>query len=425
MTRQGFLGAMAVLLVFCTNMAYSQTITIEECLRKAKNNYPLIKQFDLIEKSKEYNIANLRKTLLPQAAINVQASYQTDVVTLPIDIPGVPSISKEQYRANVDVSQTVWDGGIVKSQKALTQASNNVELQSVEVEIYSIVEQVCNLYFGILLTEEQLKQLDILKKNLEVSLNIANSMQKNGIAIDSDIDVLNVEILNTQQRKTEVIHLKNAYTEMLSELINEPSGKFSPVRPVHEPSGLKDVKINRPEILLFERQISVIDARKNMIKSKNMPHFSLFLQGGYGKPGLNILSNNFDFWGMGGVRMSWYFGNLYTKNNEKRIVNIDREKIMNREETLIFNINRQLIQIRSEIDSYGELMKSDEEIIAAREKVRIASEKKYNNGIYTVNDLVKDINAENLARQNRAIHETLYMMGVYRYGSVSGTINFE
>jgi AAA+ ATPase superfamily predicted ATPase len=123
--------------------------------------------------------------------------------------------------------------------------------------------------------------------------------------------------------------------------------------------------------------------------------------------------------------MSWYFGNLYTKNNEKRIINIDREKVRNREETLKFNINRQLTQIRNEIDSYKELMKSDEEIIALREKVRIASEKKYNNGVCTINDLIKDINAENLARQSRAIHETLYLMSVYKYKNVSGTINFE
>jgi outer membrane protein TolC len=183
-------------------MAYSQTLTIEECFKKAKANYPLIKQHDLIEKSKEYNISNLQKTFLPQIATSIQASYQTDVITLPINLPGIPSMSKEQYKATIDVSQILWDGGIVKSQKALTQASSSVERQSVEVETYSIVEQVCNLYFGTLLMKEQLKQLDILKENLEISLNIAKSMQKNGIAIASDIDALNVEILNTLQKKT-------------------------------------------------------------------------------------------------------------------------------------------------------------------------------------------------------------------------------
>jgi outer membrane protein TolC len=406
-------------------MAYSQTITIEECFKKAKANYPLIKQHNLIEKSKEYSISNLQKTFLPQIMMNVQVSYQTDVITLPINIPNIPTMSKEQYRASVDVSQTLWDGGIVKSQKELTQASNNVELQSIEVEMYPIVEQVCNLYFGTLLTEEQLKQLNILKENLEISLNIANAMQKNGIAIASDIDVLNVEILNTLQKKTELTHLKNAYIEMLSSLINEPVDGSSLIRSINELPNLQDVEIMRPEISLFERQLSLIDARENLIKSKNMPHFSLFVQGGYGRPGLNMLSNKFDFWGIGGLRMSWYFGNLYTKNNERQIINLDKEKIRNREETLKSNINRQLTQIRNEINSYSKLMKSDEEIIVLREKIRIASKKKYNNGICTVNDLIKDINAENLARQNYAIHETLYLMSVYKYKNVAGTINFE
>jgi outer membrane protein TolC len=299
-----------------------------------------------------------------------------------------------------------------------------VELQSIEVEMYSVTEQVCNLYFGLLLTEEQLKQLDILNENLALSLNTAKSMYNNGIAIDSDVDLLNVEILNTEQKKTEATHLKNAYTEMLSALIGEPVGAFSLVGKADKFPDLNVAEIKRPEISLLERQISLADARENMIKSKNMPHLSLFVQGGYGKPGLNMLSDNFDFWGIGGVRLSWFFGNLYTKNNEKRIVNIDREKIRNREETLKFNISRQLLQVKNEIKSYDELIKSDGEIIALREKVRIASEKKYNNGIVTVNDLIKDINAENIARQSRAIHEIRYLMCVYRYKYVSGSINF-
>lgn len=423
--RSGNFGITVILLMFCTNITYSQAITVEECFRKARANYPLIKQHDLIEKSKEYNISNLQKTFLPQIVTGVQASYQTDVITLPVNIPGIPTVSKEQYRATVDISQTLWDGGIVKSQKELAQASSSVERQSVEVEMYPVVEQVCNLYFGTILTEERMKQLDILKDNLEISLNIARAMQKNGVAIASDIDVLTVEILNTRQKKTEAVRLKTAYIEMLSSLINEPVNGLSPVRAINEFPDLQDTEISRPEISLFERQLSLIEARESMINSKNMPHFSLFVQGGYGRPGLNMLSDKFDFWGIGGVRMSWYFGNLYTKNNEKRITGIDREKIRNREETFKSNINRQLMQIRNETESYGELMKSDEEIIALREKVRIASEKKYSNGVCTVNDLIKDINAENLARQNRAIHETLYLMCVYRYKNVAGKINFE
>ncbi|MDR0385095.1 MAG: TolC family protein [Prevotellaceae bacterium] len=419
------LGNMLLPLIFCANTVYPQTVTVEECFKKARVNYPLIKQLNLIEKAREYNMDNLQKTFLPQVAVTAQASWQTDVMTLPVNIPGIPSISRGQYRATADISQTVWDGGTIKSQKALTVASSNVELQNIEVEMYAIAEQICNLYFGTLLTDEQMKQIDILRENLEVSLNSARSMHKNGTALASDIDLLNVEILNTVQRKTELIHLKSAYTEMLSALINEPLAEFSLVRSVNEFPDLQNTVLSRPEMLMFERQISLIDARENMIKSKSRPRLSLFVQGGYGRPGLNMLSDNFDFWGIGGVRMSWFLGNLYTKRNEKRIVSIDREKIMNREETLKFNINRQLVQIRNEIDSYGKLMESDREIIALREKVRTASEKKYSSGICTVNDLIKDINVENFARQNRAIHETLYLMSIYKYKNVSGTINFE
>jgi outer membrane protein TolC len=390
---------------------------MEECFKKARANYPLIRQYNLIEQSKNYELSNLQKVFLPQITMNAQANYQTDVITLPIDMPGIPTMSKDQYKATIDINQTIWDGGMVKSQKELSEASSNVELQNIEVEMYPLTEQVCNLYLGILMIDEQLKQLDILKENLEVSLNIANSMQKNGIALASDIDILNVEILNTLQKKTEAIQLKTSYTEMLASLINEPVSSAMLVNEFQSslPFAAGIATINRPEISLFERQINLLDARGNVIDSKNMPRFSLFVQGGYGKPGLNMLSDRFDFFGIGGVRLSWNFGNLYTKNNEKRIVNIDKEKVKTREETLKFNINRQLLQVINEIDLYRELMKSDDEIIILREKVRTASEKKYNNGIYTVNDLIKDINTENISRQNKALHEIQYLMRVYKY----------
>jgi outer membrane protein TolC len=395
---------------------------MEDCFEKARANYPLIKQQNLIEQSKNYEIGNLQKVLLPQISLNAQASYQSEVITLPINIPGVPTMSKDQYKATIDLSQTIWDGGMVKSQKQLSEASGNVELQNIEVEMYPVTEQVCNLYLGILLIDEQLKQLDILNENLDVSLTIANSMQKNGIALASDIDILNVEILNTLQKKTEAAQLKISYTEMLSVLIDEPVSSSMLVNEFRNslPFSGDIATINRPEISLFERQINLLDARGNLINSKNMPRFSLFVQGGYGKPGLNMLADGFDFFGIGGLRLSWNFGNLYTKNDEKRIVNLDKEKVKNREETLIFNINRQLLQVTNEIDLYRELMKSDDEIIILREKVRTASEKKYNNGIYTVNDLIKDINAENISRQSKAMHEIQYLMSVYKFKILTG-----
>ncbi|MCL1942202.1 MAG: TolC family protein [Candidatus Azobacteroides sp.] len=402
--------------------AAQQSLNLDDCQRKARVNYPMIKQFGLLEKSEEYNLSNLSKAYLPQISLNAQANYQSDAVHFPIHIPGIdlPTIDKDQYRAIIDVTQTIWDGGITSSQQKITRSANEVEIQNVEVTLYSIRERVNNLFFGVLTLDEQIRQLDILKEDLQTNFNTVNALKQNGTSMQSDVDAVQVEILNTEQQKIQLLSLRKAYTEMLSVMINEKiidqtrleKPDAGPVNPYGT--------INRPEVLLFDKQRSLFDAKKSMITAKNRPNFSFFLQGGYGKPGLNMLSNDFEFFGSGGLRFNWIFGNLYTKSNETKLIDVNRNLIDTQEETFLFNTNLQLTQIYNEIQKTKELMKKDDEIIQLRARIKLASESKYKNGVYTVNDLLKDIYAENQSRQAKILHEIQYLSSIYNYKNAQG-----
>ncbi|GHU87907.1 transporter [Bacteroidia bacterium] len=397
-------------------------MTIDYCQQKARENYPQIRQFGLIEQSKKYNLSNLSKTYLPQLSLNGQAGYQSDVVHFPLDIPGidVPTIGKDQYKATIDLSQTIWDGGNTNSQKKIIRAGNEVEKQNVEIELYAIRTQVNRIFFGILTLDEQLKQLEILDKDLRNSYNTANAMFENGTATLSDVDAIHVELLNNEQKKTELNSLRKAYLEMLSTLINE---KISGQTPLEKPSEiLVDTSsgILRPEITLFNKQRELYDAQESLIISKNRPRLSLFAQGGYGKPGLNMLSDNFELFAIGGIRMTWNFGNLYTQSNEKKLIYINKNRVNIQEETFAFNTNLQLTQTYNEVLKAKELMRKDDEIISLRNRVKTASENKYENGVYTVNDLIRDINAEDQSRQAKILHEIQYLMSIYNYRIIQG-----
>lgn len=399
-----------------------QSLTIDACQEKARNNYPMIKQYGLLTAAEKYNLSNLSKAYLPQISLNAQATYQSEVVSFPIDIPTIsmPTIDKDQYKATIDVSQTIWDGGSTSSQQKITRSSAEVDKQNVEVTLYSIREQVNKLYFGILTLNEQLKQLDILNEDLQNSFNTVNAFKINGTAMQSDVDAVRIEILNTEQNKTELLSMKKAYSEMLSVLINEKINEQTVFTEPADELPDKNTYLGRPEIRLFEQQRLLIEAQKSMITAKNMPKFSLFLQGGYGKPGLNMLSNDFDFFGIAGVRLNWNFGNLYTKSNESKLIETNQRMIDTQEDTFVFNTDLQLTQIYNDIEKARELIKKDDEIIRLRSSVKRASESKYENGVYTVNDLLKDIHAESQSRQAKILHKIQYIMSIYNYKNTAG-----
>ena len=404
-----------VFLIATQSLFARQNLTIEACQQKARDNYPLIRQHSLIDLSEQFTIANIGKAWLPQIAFNAQATYQSDVTHIPVNMPGIPTIDKDQYRATIDVSQTIWDGGATRSQRKITEAGNEIERQNVEVNLYTLRERINQLFFGILTIDGQLNQLDILEKDLQTSLKLVNSFLQNGIATSSDVDVVQVEILNVSQKRTELTNFRKAYAAMLSAMMGETVDDETQLVKPEEIAVNRQASITRPEMLLFARQNELFDAQLESIKARNMPRFSLFVQGGYGKPGLNMLSNEFEFFAIGGARLNWNIGNLYSTKNANSLLVIGKNMTGVQQETFVFNTNLQLTQAWQEIQKSKELMQTDDEIINLRHRVKTAGESKYANGVYTVNDLMKDVNAENQARQAKVLHEVLYLMSIYHY----------
>ncbi len=403
----------------------AQMLTLEECQRLAKDNYPLIRQYDLLTHAEKYNLNNVTKSYLPQFSLNGQATYQSHVTKIPIDLSSLPvpmeitPLDKDQYKATIDVNQKIWDGGVAHSQQKLIKANTEVEKKQLEVSLYSIQEQVNQLYFGILAINEQLELLKLLEEDMMANKNVMQSMLDNGVAMQSDLDQLDVELLNIEQNRTEQNSLKEAYVKMLSLFIHkEISTNTNLIKP--EDSQLISNNINRPELDYYNSQKLSLDAQRSSISAKNMPQLGFFVQGGYGRPGLNMLENKFQLYAMGGIKFTWNFGNLYTRKNEIRIIENNQKSIDVQEETFRFNTNLQLTKEQAEINKIKKLLDKDDEIIRLRHRVKRASESKYKNGVYQINDLIRDINAENQARQTKAIREIQHLQSIYNYKYIQG-----
>lgn len=394
-------------------------LSIEACYEKARANYPLIKQYGLIEKTKEYNLSNAAKGYLPQVTFSAQATYQSDVTEIPIDLDAIgltgveiPSVSQDQYKMELALSQTLWDGGAIRSEKKTLRTQAEVDQRDMDVNIYTINDRVNQIYFGILLAEAQLEQNKVLQAELQRNCDQVSSYIKNGIANQSDLDAIRVDLLKAKQTEAQFEHTKRAYREMLSRLIGEEIGeetrlvKPEAVRPLTKEN-------NRPELGLYQAQIQNLEAQDSRITAGMMPKLGLFVTGGYGKPGLDMFEDKFKAYYLAGVKLSWNLGSLYTRKNDRRKIQTGIRSIETQRETFLFNTSLDVAQRNATIDKYIDQLKYDDEIIALRGSVKRASEAKMANGTLSGTDLTRDIHAEQSAIQDKILHEIELLMAIY------------
>ena len=411
------------IMLFSTHWATAQqnnSLSIDTCLAMAKRNFPLIKQYGLIEKSKEYSIDNANKGYLPQFNIVGQATYQSAVTQIPISLPNmvIPTISKDQYRLYGEVSQPITDLFVVKDNKNLIESNMQVETQKVEVEIYKLRERINQLFFGILLIDEQLKQTDLLKKDIQSGIDKTNVAIQNGTATKSSVNILKAELLKANQRTIELKATRKGYAEMLSHFIGAAIDENTTLlKPAPQ---LVSNTINRPELKFYDLQKKTFDLQNKLITAKNLPRFSLFFQGGLGRPALNMLSNDVQGYYIGGLRLNWNLTGFYTYNKEKKILAVNQDFIDIQRETFLFNTNLNLRQQNSEITKVQELIETDSDIISLRESVKNTTKIQLENGTATTNDYLISVNAEDQARQNLILHEIQLLMAQYNYQTMSG-----
>lgn len=403
------------LLFFSLLEARAQTVTLEECQAMARENYPAISRFSIIEQSKNYTLANANKAYLPQLSLEAKATYQSDVITIPLDMPGIeiPVPDKDQYQIVAQANQIIWDGGKIAAKKEMIEAGAVVEEKTLETELYSLRERVNQLYFGILLVQEQLKQQVVMEEELQRNHDIVESYVENGIANQADLSTVKIEMLKAGQQRIQMESAQTAYLQMLSILIGN---KISKETEFVKPSVSNDnssVIIKRPELELFSAQEATIDAQTNELKSTIMPAIGAFVQGGYGKPGLNMLQNEFDAFFLGGVKLSWNFGSLYTYKNSVRSNELKKLNIDTQRDTFTHNLNMQISQQQNEIEKYRKTMKDDEEIIRLQQQIKDAAEAKVENGAMTVSDMLKELTALEMAKQAKLLHEIQHINSIY------------
>ena len=288
----------------------------------------------------------------------------------------------------LELQQKIWDGGGIRMQKKQTIAEAEVEKEKLNVDMYALNNRVNDLYFGILLLDEQIKQNTLLQDELERNYRQITAYVENGIANQADLDAVKVEQLNTKQKRIDLVSSRAAYLKMLSLLVGEalfPETVLEKPVPQNTVSAVSEIR--RPELALFDAQGAGLQVQEKALNVRHLPQFGLFVQGAYGNPGLNMLKNEFSPYYIAGVRLSWNFGSLYTLKNDRRVIENKRKQLGSNRDVFLFNTRLEMTQQDQAIHSLEKQMRDDDEIIRLRTNIRKAAEAKVANGTLTVTEM--------------------------------------
>ena len=398
-------------------------VTLDECRRLAREHYPEIRQYDLVRRTEEYTLSNARRAWLPQLSFAAQATWQTEVPSFPNALAGMlaqqgidmPGMNKDQYKAALELNQTLWDGGKSEADKRIARAEAAEQARSADVDLYALQGRVDNLFFGILLLDERIAQtqltLDLLRSNLEK----VRALQRNGVAMQSDADAVEAELLTVNQQLTQVTASRDSYRRMLEIFTGRPLGGEQLERP--DASEPRSMESSRPELALFDATADKLTAQERLVKAATRPRFGLFAQGYYGYPGMDyfqsMMSPDWSWNAMAGVKMSWNFGAYYTRKNSLAKLRTAKEQVEMQREIFLFNTRLQTAEESGDIARLRKALADDDRIVALRRSVREAAESKLRNGVIDTDDLLRKITDEAAAATARSAREIELLKTIY------------
>ena len=394
---------------------------LEECQAAAERNYPLIRQYDLVARTTDLTLSSIKRGWLPQLSVNAQVSYQSDVTSWPEQIQAMyqqagldmKGLDRFQYRVGLDLNQPVYDGGVMHSRQRVTRAEGEVQAAQTEVTLYQIRQRVNEMFFSLLLVQEQLRLNDERTYLLQENEKTVTALYNRGTASESEVQTIRAEVLDAHRQQTTLTSRQRVLQRMLSLFCGIEITE--PVKP-QEWNSLSE-ELNRPELKLVEAQLRLANAQDRALNSALTPRLSVFASGFYGYPGYNLFNDmmyrNGSLNGIVGARLTWSLSPFYTRRNDRAKIQVQREMAETNRELFLFNTRLERLRQDEQTEQYRQLMRDDEQIISLRTAIRQAAESKMQNGVISVNDLLKEINNENAARVQLSIHEIELLKNQY------------
>jgi len=416
-----YLFSIAILFLAVSGAVGQSSITLEECTSLARANYPLIKQQALLDKSAEYNLSNANKAYLPQLSVTGIGGYIISGLP-PVNLPGVPTEepSKVQGIALVQLNQTIWDGGATKSSKDITKAATATEKAFIDVQLHAIEDRVAQIFFGLLLIDEQLELLKISEKNLRLNHDRLRLANENGLGYRVEVDEVDAELLKVDQRRIEFTYSRAAYLDMLAHFIGKPLAADVIIQRPDLTDAVLTGTNNRPEMVWYNNRTRLVETQTAIDKVSMMPKVGILGAGIFITPGMQLATAKITNLALVGINVSWNTGGLYRNGNNKQLSQIQLDRIQAERTTFEFNQSVELKQYSSDVAKQRAILQNDEKIVELKARIQQSLQLKFDNGLCSASDLISAINNEQDARSNQRLHEVQLLKSLYAYKTSTG-----
>jgi outer membrane protein TolC len=418
-----------IFLAATLQLSAQKSLTIDQCYAMAKQNYPLVKQRDLIQKTKDYTIQNAWRGYIPQLIVNGQATYQSQTTNFGDAFGSLasnplfanmkfPVYSKDQYRITGEVNQTIFDGEASKFKKENAQTQAAISEQSLEVNLYALRDRVDQVYFGVLLIDQQLLLNSIQQNDIQSGIDKTTALVNNGTAYRSSIDELKAQLMQIQQSRVELNSSRSSFLLVLGLLTNQQLDETTILEKPKTPTLSSEIK--RPELTLYDLQKKTYEVQSKQLVTGLLPLINAYFDGSYGRPTLNTVSNEFGPFWIAGIKFNWSLTALYTRKNSKLIFGLNQNDLDIQKETFIFNTKIAMAQQDQDIRKYNELVANDQKIVDLRVSVKNASDSQLQNGVITGHDYLTQVDAEAQARLNLMLHQVQLLQAQYHHLNTTG-----
>mgnify|MGYP000845844486 FL=1 len=416
---------LALLMLLMPRGAFAQELSLETCWERAKAHYPLSRQYALIEATRDYSLSNASKRYLPQLSLNVKASYQSEVTKLPLDpaalgLPmSIPEVHRDQYGATLDVSQLLWDGGRTGASRELIRSEAEVSRAETDVSLYALRRRVSEIYFALLLISEQQSYNDLFHEEILRTKHKVETLIRGGVATSTDLDAVEADRLRSERTRSEYLALRRSYLGALGLLMGDTlpdSTRLSFPEAEVRVAGDKA----RPELEVLALQTQTLGARRRELSASLLPTLGLFAQGGYARPGLNVLERDFSPYYIIGARLSWSLGSLYTHRDSQRLLSTQERSLGLQREAFVTNQQIEATGQRGALDKVQAQLHYDDELIALRRRIYSSSVAKMEHGTLTGVDLMRDLTNVRLAEQEKILHRVQYLQLLYDLRWIAG-----
>lgn len=410
------------LLLFAVNL-HAQELTLDSCQHLARKNHPLLRQAGLIDQLSELKQQNIQTNSLPQFDLVAKASWQSDVTKIELKIPGFAGptpLAKDQYKTYVELKQRIYDGGVTKKSKEVEEADRLVSKQQNETELYKIKETVNTLYFNALIIQQQLEIVNLKRSTIAAQIKQVESAVANGVSLPNNLDQLRAENIMTNQQEIELKSSSQTINGLLEIITGQSINETTTFQKPLQSAILLNGESNRPEFILFSLQQAKISKSEELLKNSRNPFVYAFGQGGYGRPGLNMLDNNFADFYMIGAGLSWNMWDWHKNRRERSALKLQKELIQINVETFNRSIQLQLQQEENNAKKINRLIDSDEQLVEIKTKILNRSASAFKNGVITSTDYIRDLNSSLQAKANLETHKIQFAQTSINYLTIKG-----